>query len=1314
MAAAQNPKSTYMKHGKSKKKKRTGTGISPLRRAENLEAEATQSQAHSLMEADSGSDNVDLPEPRRDVISSWGSEVSLESERDRSREATASTAHGTGKRTDRSGSRSRDRSGSRSHTNSRDSSAARQTGRGGNHPTGREQNKSDRSDKRSKARTGPAEAETGELIVSEADMLGLLGADAIEITSGEEEEEPTGSGVPASKRDDESTDSWTTASSSKKKKKKHARGARAGASAKAAPTQLSQNTGAGAKAPKPKLQDVLPKGTGARPKVLPRARSTSSTRSVDALDDPKKTLTGVFRCPGCTQSFKDASGMRNHYGFCQLYQMHLCPAKGCSEFCCRTSLLKQHFVSAHGNLPRADRWEELVELTRRTVKVTNFNTPKEKVVLDDGMVGFTHKSIRKGLTEPAFREGTSPRGPSLFVMIRSTSVARAMERAAKAVTLWPSEAPGMVPSNETLTSDSQSEGRGRSVVRKETPQKRQRSLSSHTATPKGEAVEVNPTKRPKKSTPKRGSYSVHPRPAQCTEKVRRDCQTFMNLMYRECTEEATEDERRAREIVADTLWGIDWMCAIQRGYANGKEAAKTTVLATPDLAEATVSSSEEMPPPKGPPVRGPSYSEVVKTPPKFVARKAPHPKLSPRARVVNIRALKAWVYQKITPLSVEDRTMVTKWLAPDIQSPQNTYKAVTVLRDLYALHQLRLDGQVEAMFKPFWVDPMGPPPAHIMMRLLGDSEPDEADFSKDKLETRPSKAREPKVMSAVRRIAVASRTSPETQTTTDPGYRMEKIDTVLMPGQGGATIDTPQDVRYPVAGKHGDKWDRSGERSGRDRSYRTRGRHPAPSTSTDPSSAVAAAFRNLQPEALWIAEDGQSAAPVLGSATTAAPVQESATKAAPARESATVPVDRTGPSPRVSQDSGRVSMDTDLPTTVEVPPRQGFEGPAPGESGPDVAWFMGRRVPMIPPGMVVEGELILPGPAMFCVVSLSEPMLEGQPAVRVPFEFVLLTKGPLRVPDGEITAMPTHLRTRNELQSLAEAAFARRGIYREEETTDQEESDSQSQTQDTGPVGQGMSAAADSSKEEQRQTPEEVRATAPASEAEEAMEIQGDLLDSTAGTDPVPTQSSELEPMDEEAIDVEADDEEEEDESEEEETEGDTSVPVTPVHGPDPDRIVEPAATVADFRLADATTDMLRLELTVSDQDVADERNWEQMLSDTGSHRDSMLSPVLSGVMGPIFEADAAKVVTAPPVNPHPIEVKVLVRPRVEGVTPTGSPVRRRPTPVQSPVRTRTPVGSPKAAATSSPRRRTHEERLVSPRFPIKKPSPASSDEDEL
>ena len=77
------------------------------------------------------------------------------------------------------------------------------------------------------------------------------------------------------------------------------------------------------------------------------------------------------------------------------------------------------------------------------------------------------------------------------------------------------------------------------------------------------------------------------------------------------------------------------------------------------------------------------------------------------------------------------------------------------------------------------------------------------------------------------------------------------------------------------------------------------------------------------------------------------------------------------------------------------------------------------------------------------------------------------------------------------------------------------------------------------------------------------------------------------------------------------------SVPVITAQGPGP--ILEPAATAADFQMAGANLEDLRLELTTSDQEIANnERNWNQVMSGSGSN--SMLSP-----MGPIFEREAAQ-----------------------------------------------------------------------------------------
>ena len=69
-----------------------------------------------------------------------------------------------------------------------------------------------------------------------------------------------------------------------------------------------------------------------------------------------------FVYPGCNKAFKESTGLRRHYGCCQLHQVYLCPAEDCEYYASRLGLLNEHFRATHTpTLPHCQRWDEMVE-----------------------------------------------------------------------------------------------------------------------------------------------------------------------------------------------------------------------------------------------------------------------------------------------------------------------------------------------------------------------------------------------------------------------------------------------------------------------------------------------------------------------------------------------------------------------------------------------------------------------------------------------------------------------------------------------------------------------------------------------------------------------------------------------------------------------------------------------------------------------------------------------------------------------------------------------------------------------------------------
>lgn len=100
---------------------------------------------------------------------------------------------------------------------------------------------------------------------------------------------------------------------------------------------------------------------------MPQTSAAATSRAQPAASAPPAGTRGAsgisgFVYPGCNKAFKESTGLRRHYGCCQLHQVYLCPAEDCEYYASRLGLLNEHFRATHTpTLPHCQRWDEMVE-----------------------------------------------------------------------------------------------------------------------------------------------------------------------------------------------------------------------------------------------------------------------------------------------------------------------------------------------------------------------------------------------------------------------------------------------------------------------------------------------------------------------------------------------------------------------------------------------------------------------------------------------------------------------------------------------------------------------------------------------------------------------------------------------------------------------------------------------------------------------------------------------------------------------------------------------------------------------------------------
>ena len=125
----------------------------------------------------------------------------------------------------------------------------------------------------------------------------------------------------------------------------------------------------------------------------------------------------------------------------------------------------------------------------------------------------------------------------------------------------------------------------------------------------------------------------------------------------------------------------------------------------------------------------------------------------------------------------------------------------------------------------------------------------------------------------------------------------------------------------------------------------------------------------------------------------------------------------TGSTVRPAASAGTPSSEDEREIYVPAPQGHGFTGSTQGAEETDHAWHMGRRIPMVRPGLRIQGLIEVPGPALISITTLTEGVVEGSPRVQVPTTFTIYTDQAFMVP-GRVTALPPFPWHRREAEDL--------------------------------------------------------------------------------------------------------------------------------------------------------------------------------------------------------------------------------------------------------------------------------------------------------
>ena len=85
----------------------------------------------------------------------------------------------------------------------------------------------------------------------------------------------------------------------------------------------------------------------------------------------------------------------------------------------------------------------------------------------------------------------------------------------------------------------------------------------------------------------------------------------------------------------------------------------------------------------------------------------------------------------------------------------------------------------------------------------------------------------------------------------------------------------------------------------------------------------------------------------------------------------------TGSIVRPAASAGTPSSEDEREIYVPAPQGHGFTGSTQGAEETDHAWHMGRRIPMVRPGLRIQGLIEVPGPALISITTLTEGVVEG-------------------------------------------------------------------------------------------------------------------------------------------------------------------------------------------------------------------------------------------------------------------------------------------------------------------------------------------------
>jgi hypothetical protein len=406
------------------------------------------------------------------------------------------------------------------------------------------------------------------------------------------------------------------------------------------------------------------------------------------------------------------------------------------------------------------------------------------------------------------------------------------------------------------------------------------------------------------------------------------------------------------------------------------------------------------------------------------------------------------VYQRVTQLPVPDRVAIVKLLQQDCQGLANTNKAVQLLKRLYEKQGWKLPGELEARFEPIkpGQGPFSRPPPPAAASVDPDTvsssdsqqsgqegasqQPPKSDSGKsrsrssshdrgstkhrdrssssDRSGSRDRGAKKPatapskgtfaqvvkqKALAPGQKIVIAApRVKPAaTMTTCPPPQRPLKED---VKGYG------PDFSTTRVAGS-------TGKQQHVSQDYRTKEvmRHRIEVCQSNLNMPCS----DLPP--VHLHEEGQMEV----DAPRPVPVAMGVGPGKPAAVSRPVATARSADRPTVS--AGTPSSDGVQEISVPAPQGHGFSGPPPGAPGDNYAWFMGRRVPMVSPGLRIQGMIEVPGPALISITSLTEGVAEGLPRVQVPTTFTIHTDRAFWV-SGRVTALPAFPRHSREFEDL--------------------------------------------------------------------------------------------------------------------------------------------------------------------------------------------------------------------------------------------------------------------------------------------------------